>query len=150
MRQRAGDKAKQAAQKALERQMKRVSKRAVGGTVRGVLEGSEVATSEFVIGLLLLILQMNVQMFSKYFLKDFFEGSTGEGSLDGVPFFDQSFPEDVLTVGIDTCLCVNQLLMPPCCFFVLIAILMAVFGSVGDSIPGMKEVFSAFNFIKGQ
>jgi hypothetical protein len=149
VRQRATDKAAQEAQKAVERELKRVTKRAVGSSVRGVLEGAEGVTSEFVVGLILLILQLNIQLFNKYFLKKFFEGSTGEGSLDGVPFFDQSFPEDVLTVGADTCLCCNWMLTPPCCIFTAIAGVIVMFAVLGDNVPGLKTVFAAINFISG-
>ncbi len=139
------DRLKKRAKEQLQKQVKKLTKKmvkmgekATSTSIRGVLEGTEVAGSEVIIPIILLIVQMNLQLLFKYFLKSVKtytekDNQAGQKALQLGEIFEQSFIEDVATVCLDIFMCGNMLFMPPLCFctFPIILIIGGVFTILG-------------------
>jgi len=124
-RQQAINEAKERALEVAKQQAQRLAKRAGLQGTRYTVEGAELATSETIIPLVILFVQLNIQMVMKYFFRPLLGNPS---QLEGVPFFDQSLPEDFATVAIDISMCCNATCCNPLCapMVLLIAILAAV------------------------
>lgn len=128
----------------IQEQMKRKMNRATKSASRITLEGAEVAGSEVIIPLLILVAQLNVQMIMKYFFKpmllDGKFGNTVDNAMDGAPWIDQSFIEDIITVNLDIVLTCAGICCNPCCFpFVLLAIITGIITNPGAALKAVGQ-----------
>lgn len=115
-RDRLGQKARDEAKQQLQ---KRLTKKMVSTGTRVTVEGTEAATSISLITLVTLVAQLNIQLINKNLFTD--------PKLKGVPLFDQSFAEDVLTIAIDILFVCGSICFNPCCFpFTLLIILLGI------------------------
>jgi hypothetical protein len=109
----------------------RLVKRAANAGTRATIEGTEVATAETVVPIIVLIAELNIQLINKYFFTPlFFKGWNEEAdeAIEGSAFFDQSFIEDMITIWIDiqmTCgsICFNPMCWPAACMIIFITII---------------------------
>ncbi len=123
---RAADRAKSSATSGLKRQLAEHARAKFAADrrknlqrIKNVLEGVDIGTSADVVSLIFLLLQMNVQMFNKYFFKSEF-----------IP--EQTLPEDAITVCLDISMCANPT-SPPCCFFLAIIFIVAIIFQLKDT-----------------
>jgi hypothetical protein len=123
----------------------RMAKRSANAGVRTGVEGAELAGSEVVVPLILLVLQLNVQMVNKYiFTPMLFKGwnEQADEAIDGMMFFDQSFPEDVLTVFVDIIIAIVVFMLCATFLIIVAAIAMSIDGAfqvvsqIGDAATG--------------
>ncbi len=112
-----------------EEQALRKTRRMTNSGIRLAEEGAELASSEFIVPLLILILQLNVQMIMKYIFRPLLGGNI-EKATAGAPWFDQSLFEDFLTINADILLTCGGICCNPCCTpFVLILIIAGILSS---------------------
>ncbi|MBP9869100.1 hypothetical protein KBC59_00890 [Patescibacteria group bacterium] len=123
----------------------RMAKRSANTGVRTGVEGAEFAGSEVVVPLILFVLQLNVQMVNKYiFTPMLFKGwnEQADEAIDGMMFFDQSFPEDVLTVFVDIIIAIAVFMLCATFLIIVAAIAMSIDGAfqvvsqIGDAATG--------------
>ncbi|MBP9864039.1 hypothetical protein KBC54_01135 [Patescibacteria group bacterium] len=135
--------AKERAQQIQEKMKQRMNK-ATKTASRLTLEGAEVATSEVIVPLLILIAQLNVQMIMKYFFKpmllDGRFGNSVDNAMKGAPWIDQSLVEDIITVNIDIILTCAGICCNPCCLpFVVLAIISTVITNPGSALKAVIQ-----------
>ncbi len=140
----------------LTQQAAKTGAKATQAGARGALEMTELGTAPEDVGisLLVLILQLNLQFVYKYFVKgigfaakqsnieDPLIASGVQKGMALAEMFEQSCPEDMLTVCVDMGICANSLFMPPqcCCTFVVI-IVVAILGYAGSLLFHITKLF---------
>ena len=108
-------------------------------TTRYTIEGVEVASSEVLLPLLLLILQLNIQLAWKYLFKK--ENETGKRAYLSA-FLDQSLAEDVATIFLDQLICMTAIIFNPLSIMILFFLL------VGNLIPGFDTIMKLLHSFK--
>lgn len=132
--------AEQELKKQVEKQLQRTVKQGAQTSARLTIEGAEVGTSEALIPLIVLIVQLNLQMISKYFFKPLIQGTFGDeadNAIDGAPFLDQSFEEDIITLMIDTGLIAGVTCCNPACAPIVFVIIVGgvIIGKIKGILP---------------
>jgi hypothetical protein len=115
---RVSDQLKQRTEQQAQEQIQQMMKKSTQTAIRGSLEAAELGGSEVIIPLIILIIELNVQMLMKYIVRPIFISGFSEDmekQLAGKPFFDQSLPEDILTIAIDALLTCAGVCCNPCC-----------------------------------
>ncbi|MFZ2804093.1 MAG: hypothetical protein WA001_02620 [Patescibacteria group bacterium] len=132
---RAKDEIKKRTQKQVEQQAERLVKQGVQQGTRFTLEGAELATSEVLIPLLIMFIQMNIQLVMKYIFRPMFAGVSedADNALRGAPFFDQSLAEDVAIIAVDGLMCCSAPCTNPACapftfLIIMIIVIAKLFG----------------------
>lgn len=149
---------KQQAEKAMKKVFQKTTQQAASGGVRVTTEVAEGVTSEFILPLIIMIVQMNIQLFLKYILAagktmgvdvaEVTEDQLGDQASKSAnvmqSFLEQSFPEDLLTIFLD---CNLMCMTNPCCW-VLLVVLMVVFliiAGLDQDVQGLVgNLFDAF------
>ena len=133
MKKRASDEMKQ------QIKARRDKIKASGKTARYTSEGAEIFTSEFIVPLLILLAQLNLQMFWKYFMKR--ENETGTREKISA-FLDQSIWEDVLTISLDFLVFINVVVFNPVSLTIIIIVCAIQF------IPGLETTMKVVKIIQ--
>ena len=112
--------------------------KASGKTARYTTEGVEIFTSEFIVPLLILWAQLNLQLFWKYIMKR--KNEVGLRQKISA-FLDQSIWEDVFTISLDFFVLINIIIFNPVTL-TIICIYTAV-----HLIPGLETFLKALIFL---